>query len=127
MPHVDQRWYRLAHYDSAIVSTADGVAASWYRRDTRPSSVTSSRAPPRCTSGSTRSGPSWRARYREALPELTSPETWKLTFEGLDDASSTLGSDGPGGGHHPLVTHIPVDHTVDPDLVPTPAVPAPRR
>ena len=35
VPHVDQRWWRLAHFDSAIVSSADGMAASWYRRDPR--------------------------------------------------------------------------------------------
>ena len=33
VPHVDQRWFRLAHYDSAIVTAADGTSAAWYRRD----------------------------------------------------------------------------------------------
>jgi galactofuranosylgalactofuranosylrhamnosyl-N-acetylglucosaminyl-diphospho-decaprenol beta-1,5/1,6-galactofuranosyltransferase len=29
--------------------------------------------------------PQLSKRYREALPELTSPEVWKQTFEGLED------------------------------------------
>ena len=33
VPHVEQKWFRLAHYDSAIVSTADGGSASWHKRD----------------------------------------------------------------------------------------------
>ena len=33
MPHVDLRWWRLAQMDSAVVSSADGMTASWYQRD----------------------------------------------------------------------------------------------
>jgi galactofuranosylgalactofuranosylrhamnosyl-N-acetylglucosaminyl-diphospho-decaprenol beta-1,5/1,6-galactofuranosyltransferase len=83
VPHVDQRWYRLAHFDSAIVSTADGVAASWYRRD--PDQFRDQIA--RSAKMHARLYKEWdelAERWRSALPELTSPERWKLTFEGLD-------------------------------------------
>jgi galactofuranosylgalactofuranosylrhamnosyl-N-acetylglucosaminyl-diphospho-decaprenol beta-1,5/1,6-galactofuranosyltransferase len=84
VPHVDQRWWRLAHFDSAIVSSADGMAASWYRRDphqfrdqTARSAVLHARL--------YQEWPQLAARYREALPSLVAPETWKRTFEGFED------------------------------------------
>ncbi|UMG93194.1 glycosyltransferase [Nocardioides sp. TF02-7] len=83
VPHVDQRWYRLAHFDSAIVSTADGVAASWYRRD--PGQFRDQMT--RSVAMHARLYKEWdelAERWRSALPELTSPERWKLTFEGID-------------------------------------------
>jgi galactofuranosylgalactofuranosylrhamnosyl-N-acetylglucosaminyl-diphospho-decaprenol beta-1,5/1,6-galactofuranosyltransferase len=33
VPAMDARWWRLSHLDSAIVTSADGTGASWYRRD----------------------------------------------------------------------------------------------
>ena len=97
VPHVDQRWYRLAHFDSAVVSTADGVAASWYRRDTAEFRAQLARS----TVMHKRLYQEWpelARRYRDALPELTSPEKWKLTFEGLDDDEFDAGlPSGPGG------------------------------
>jgi len=83
VPHVDHRWYRLAHFDSAIVSSADGVGASWYRRDTeqfRDQIRRSTRMHARLYE----EWPRLAARYQAALPELTSPEAWKLTFEGVE-------------------------------------------
>ena len=84
VPHVDQRWCRLAHFDSAIVSSADGVTASWYRRspkEFRDQVARSAKLHARLY----QEWPELAARYREALPELSSPETWKQTFEGLGD------------------------------------------
>ncbi|MGH3361813.1 MAG: glycosyltransferase, partial [Nocardioides sp.] len=83
VPHVDQRWWRLAQMDSAIVSSADGLSASWYQRDRgefRRQMAHSARLHARLY----QEWPTLAARYREALPELTSPETWKQTFEGLE-------------------------------------------
>jgi galactofuranosylgalactofuranosylrhamnosyl-N-acetylglucosaminyl-diphospho-decaprenol beta-1,5/1,6-galactofuranosyltransferase len=86
MPHVDQRWWRLAQLDSAIVSSADGMTASWYRRD--PQEFTGQmRQSARLHAELYRIWPELSRRYKEALPELASPETWKKTFEGLDDDS----------------------------------------
>ncbi len=84
VPHVDQRWWRLAHYDSAIVSSADGMAASWYRRDPRQFRDQVARSA-RLHARLFQEWPELAARYREALPTLASPQTWKRTFEGFED------------------------------------------
>jgi len=79
VPFMDARWWLLAQFDSALVSTADGTGAAWYRRD-----------PARFRSLATRTvdvhrrlllhWPQLAARYREALPALTSPEGWQESF-----------------------------------------------
>jgi galactofuranosylgalactofuranosylrhamnosyl-N-acetylglucosaminyl-diphospho-decaprenol beta-1,5/1,6-galactofuranosyltransferase len=84
VPHVDQRWWRLAHFDSAIVSTADGTAASWYRRRPRQFRDQMTRSA-RLHSRLYREWDELAQRYRAALPELVAPETWKATFEGQVD------------------------------------------
>ena len=84
VPHVDQRWWRLAQFDSAIVSSADGMSAAWYRRDPRQFKEQMARSA-RLHAQLYREWPVLAAQYREALPELTSPETWKQTFAGLED------------------------------------------
>ena len=84
VPHVDLRWWRLAQFDSALVSAADGMSASWYRRDPREfrsQMVRSARLHARLY----QEWPTLAARYREVLGEMTSPNTWKQTFEGLED------------------------------------------
>jgi galactofuranosylgalactofuranosylrhamnosyl-N-acetylglucosaminyl-diphospho-decaprenol beta-1,5/1,6-galactofuranosyltransferase len=83
VPHVDQRWWRLAHFDSAIVSSADGLAASWYRRDPAQFRDQMARSA-NLHAQLYQSWPELAARYREALPDLASPERWKQTFEGSD-------------------------------------------
>ena len=85
VPHVDHRWFRLAHFDSAIVSSADGVSASWYRRD-RDAFRDQVRRSTALHLRLYREWPELAARYRAALPELTSPEAWKPTFEGAVEA-----------------------------------------
>ncbi len=81
VPHVDQRWYRLAHYDSAIVSTADGTAASWYKRDRSQFLDQLSRSS-KLHARLYREWDELAAQWRAALPELTSMESWQPTFEG---------------------------------------------
>ena len=86
VPHVDLRWWRLAQFDSAIVSSADGMSASWYQRDRqefRRQMVRSARLHARLY----QEWPALAARYRQEMAGLTSPDTWKLTFEGLEDTS----------------------------------------
>jgi galactofuranosylgalactofuranosylrhamnosyl-N-acetylglucosaminyl-diphospho-decaprenol beta-1,5/1,6-galactofuranosyltransferase len=83
VPHVDQKWFRLAHFDSAIVSTADGNAAAWYRRDRREF-MEQFRRSSALHARLYQEWPELSARYREALGQLTSPEAWKSSFEGLD-------------------------------------------
>ena len=84
VPHVDQRWWRLAHFDSAIVSSADGLNASWYRRDPAQFRDQMSRSAA-LHARLYREWPELARRYRQALPEITSPEAWKPTFAGLED------------------------------------------
>lgn len=84
IPHVDQRWWRLASLDSAVVSAADGMSASWYRRDRAEFKAQSARSA-RLHARLLQEWPELSKRYREALPELVSPEVWTQTFAGLED------------------------------------------
>jgi galactofuranosylgalactofuranosylrhamnosyl-N-acetylglucosaminyl-diphospho-decaprenol beta-1,5/1,6-galactofuranosyltransferase len=80
IPHIDLKWWLLSQFDSALVSSADGTAASWYKR--RPElfrsllmrSVT-------LHARLAREWPTLAAAYKEALPELTAPTTWRGTFD----------------------------------------------
>ncbi|MBA3411071.1 MAG: galactofuranosyltransferase GlfT2 [Geodermatophilaceae bacterium] len=76
---MDGRWWMLSRYDSALVTTADGTAQSWYQRDPeqfrsmlRRSIALHQRA--------AREWPALAERYKAALPQLTSPEAWDKTF-----------------------------------------------
>jgi len=76
---LDAKWYRLARYDSAIVSMNDGTSAALYRRDPEKVRALMSRT----TEIHRRLYTEWpqlAARYRAALEEITSPETWEQTF-----------------------------------------------
>lgn len=82
LAHVDNRWFRLARYDSVVVSNAEGTASSWYRRDPKKMRAMLARA----GSQHARLYKSWDAlaeAYRSALPEMVSMEAWRKTF-GLD-------------------------------------------
>jgi galactofuranosylgalactofuranosylrhamnosyl-N-acetylglucosaminyl-diphospho-decaprenol beta-1,5/1,6-galactofuranosyltransferase len=67
-------------YDSALVSTADGTGKVRYTRDPREFRrlVRQSR---RLHRELKRRWPELSKQYREALPEITSPEAWRRTFE----------------------------------------------
>jgi galactofuranosylgalactofuranosylrhamnosyl-N-acetylglucosaminyl-diphospho-decaprenol beta-1,5/1,6-galactofuranosyltransferase len=81
VPHVDQAWWLLAGYDSALVSSADGTATAWYVRDRRRFVTTFTRAV-RLHTELYRRWPELRRVYRDALPDLVSPEQWRGTFTG---------------------------------------------
>ena len=75
----DARWHKIARYDSAIVSMPDGTAAAFYRRDREKFFDLLKRT--LAIHRTLRSD--WEdlaARYRAALPEITSPEAWEKTF-----------------------------------------------
>lgn len=80
VPHVDQSWWLLSRFDSALVSAADGTATSWYQRDpARLRSILRRNA--LLHARLLRDWSKLRREYRTALPELTSPERWRETFE----------------------------------------------
>ena len=80
LAHLDNRWFRIAHYDSVVVSNAEGTAASWYRRDPgklKSMLTLSARQHARLYKN-------WKALaedYRAALPALVSMDAWRKTFE----------------------------------------------
>jgi galactofuranosylgalactofuranosylrhamnosyl-N-acetylglucosaminyl-diphospho-decaprenol beta-1,5/1,6-galactofuranosyltransferase len=77
---MDARWWMLSQFDSAIVSTADGTSASWYQRDPARARELMRRT----IAIHQRLYIEWEAlaaRYRSALPEITSPDAWERTFE----------------------------------------------
>jgi galactofuranosylgalactofuranosylrhamnosyl-N-acetylglucosaminyl-diphospho-decaprenol beta-1,5/1,6-galactofuranosyltransferase len=80
IPHVDLKWWLLSHFDSALVSSADGTEASWYKRDRDLARVLMRRS----ITLHTRLAAEWPrlvAEYKAALPELASPDAWHDTFE----------------------------------------------
>jgi galactofuranosylgalactofuranosylrhamnosyl-N-acetylglucosaminyl-diphospho-decaprenol beta-1,5/1,6-galactofuranosyltransferase len=75
----DSRWHKIARYDSAIVSLPDQTSAAFYRRD-REKFLDQMK---RTLAIHRQLAADWdelAARYRAALPEITSPETWEQTF-----------------------------------------------
>lgn len=83
LAHRDNRWFRLAHYDSVVVSNADGTAASWYKRDPEKLKAMLAEAG-KHHANLYRHWEELADRYRRAVPEITSIEAWKKTF-GLAD------------------------------------------
>jgi galactofuranosylgalactofuranosylrhamnosyl-N-acetylglucosaminyl-diphospho-decaprenol beta-1,5/1,6-galactofuranosyltransferase len=80
LPAMDARWYNLATLDSAIVSMPDGTSAAFYRRE--PDQFRDLlRRTIEIHERLYREWPSLSRRYRDALADVTSPETWASTFE----------------------------------------------
>ncbi|POH74620.1 glycosyltransferase [Arthrobacter glacialis] len=80
LAHRDSRWFRLAHYDSVVVTNAEGTGMSWYRRD--PKLLRSMLA--ESARLHLRLAKEWdelAERYRGAVAEITSMESWKKTFD----------------------------------------------
>ncbi|AKT52390.1 glycosyltransferase [Arsenicicoccus sp. oral taxon 190] len=77
--HKDNKWWRVAQYDSAVVSTADGVGQSMYVRDN--AAARSAVAQIAANHAElVRRWPELVKSYREALPRITSFEAWEKTF-----------------------------------------------
>ncbi|WP_427018634.1 glycosyltransferase [Pseudarthrobacter sp. P1] len=80
LAHRDSRWFRLAHFDSVVVTNAEGTGMSWYRRDPkllRSMLAESARLHLRLV----REWDELGERYRSAVAEITSMDAWKKTFE----------------------------------------------
>jgi galactofuranosylgalactofuranosylrhamnosyl-N-acetylglucosaminyl-diphospho-decaprenol beta-1,5/1,6-galactofuranosyltransferase len=80
LPAAEAHWSQLLKYDSAVVSTADGSGAVWYRRDRAMFSDIARRS---LTMHRRlhREWPGLAARYRTGVARLASPAAWHDTFE----------------------------------------------
>ncbi len=78
--HVDLKWWLLAQFDSALVSSADGTSAAWYKRRPEKFRDLVSRSLTLHTQLA-KEWPQLAQQYKDALPELSSPKTWHETFE----------------------------------------------
>jgi galactofuranosylgalactofuranosylrhamnosyl-N-acetylglucosaminyl-diphospho-decaprenol beta-1,5/1,6-galactofuranosyltransferase len=76
---MDAKWYRLASYDSAIVSMNDGASAALYKRDPEHYKALL-RKTIAIHAQLHREWPRLAAEYRAALADITSPEAWEETF-----------------------------------------------
>jgi galactofuranosylgalactofuranosylrhamnosyl-N-acetylglucosaminyl-diphospho-decaprenol beta-1,5/1,6-galactofuranosyltransferase len=88
LPAMDATWYRIAKYDSAVVSMADASTAALYRRD--PATFRRlMKETLELHERFRRQWPSLAAQYRAALGDITSPAAWDETFRpwtgGADD------------------------------------------
>jgi galactofuranosylgalactofuranosylrhamnosyl-N-acetylglucosaminyl-diphospho-decaprenol beta-1,5/1,6-galactofuranosyltransferase len=85
---MDAKWYRLAKYDSVIVSMNDGTSAALYQRDPEKYRELL-RKTLEIHARLRREWPRLAAEYRTQLAEVTSPEAWDETFRpwthGTDD------------------------------------------
>jgi galactofuranosylgalactofuranosylrhamnosyl-N-acetylglucosaminyl-diphospho-decaprenol beta-1,5/1,6-galactofuranosyltransferase len=80
VPHVDVKWWVLAQFDSALVSSADGSSAAWYRRDPEKFRALLARS----VAVHARLWKEWPElveQYQRALPDLVSDDRWSKTFE----------------------------------------------
>lgn len=76
---MDAKWWRLAGYDSAVVSMNDGTSAALYQRDPeryRQQLKQTLEMHERLR----REWPRLAAEYRSKLADVTSPEAWDRTF-----------------------------------------------
>jgi galactofuranosylgalactofuranosylrhamnosyl-N-acetylglucosaminyl-diphospho-decaprenol beta-1,5/1,6-galactofuranosyltransferase len=85
---MDAKWYRLASYDSAVVSMPDGTSSALYQRD--PDHFRDLlRREVEIHRRLHREWPELAARYRQALGSITSPEEWEKTFAASVEESRT--------------------------------------
>jgi galactofuranosylgalactofuranosylrhamnosyl-N-acetylglucosaminyl-diphospho-decaprenol beta-1,5/1,6-galactofuranosyltransferase len=76
---MDATWYRLASYDSAVVSMKDGTSAALYRRDPERFRDLLRRTL-EIHDRFRKEWPRLAAEYRAALSDITSPEAWDETL-----------------------------------------------
>jgi len=78
--HLDLRWWLLAQLDSALVSSADGTSASWYKRNPDQFRDLAKRSIA-IHARLAKEWPDLAKQYRDAVPDLASPKAWAETFE----------------------------------------------
>ena len=75
----------MSQFDSAVVSTADGAGASWYKRDPKRFADIMRRSVARASKNSRFSGTRLAKQYQDAVPEITDPKAWIETWNRVDD------------------------------------------
>ncbi len=93
---MDAQWWRLARYDSAVVSMNDGTSAALHQRDPakyRELLTKTIEVHARLAAG----WPALAERYRAALPHVTSAEAWDETFRPWTSGGASTGGDGTDG------------------------------
>jgi galactofuranosylgalactofuranosylrhamnosyl-N-acetylglucosaminyl-diphospho-decaprenol beta-1,5/1,6-galactofuranosyltransferase len=80
VPAANARWFLLGNLDSATVSNADGSGVAFRRRDPQAFRELATKAV-RNYRRLVREWPRLTRIYRDALPELTSVESWRKVFE----------------------------------------------
>ncbi len=76
---MDAKWWMVAQFDSVVVSMPDGTSAAWYHRDKAEFQDLLKRTV-EIHQRLYREWPALAERYRDALPDLVSPEHWERTF-----------------------------------------------
>ena len=77
---MDAKWWMIAQFDSVVVSMPDGTSAAWLQRDQDEFKSLLARTI-EIHQRLHREWPALSQRYRDALADITSPETWAKTFE----------------------------------------------
>ncbi|MEP7088627.1 MAG: glycosyltransferase, partial [Nocardioidaceae bacterium] len=77
---MDAKWWMIAQFDSAVVSMPDGTSAAWYQRD-KGEFTDLLRRTVEIHQRLYREWPTLARHYRQALPDIVSPEQWAKTFE----------------------------------------------
>ena len=80
VPATNARWYLLGNLDSATVSSADGSGVAFRKRDPKEFRLLMARSV-RNYRRLSQEWPRMKKVYRDALPELTSVESWRKIFE----------------------------------------------
>ncbi|GAA1972281.1 glycosyltransferase [Nocardioides panacihumi] len=83
---MDAKWWKLASYDSAVVSMNDGSSTALYRRDL-PAFRDLMKRTIAIHERYRREWPALAQRYRAALSEITAPEAWEETFRPWTEGS----------------------------------------
>lgn len=92
IPAMDAKWYRLARYDSAVVSMPDGASAALYQRDPERFKDLLHRTI-EIHRRLHRAWPALSRRYQDSLPAVTSPAAWAETFRPWTDEAETARPD----------------------------------
>jgi galactofuranosylgalactofuranosylrhamnosyl-N-acetylglucosaminyl-diphospho-decaprenol beta-1,5/1,6-galactofuranosyltransferase len=82
---MDAKWRMLSQFDSAVVSTADGSGAAWYKRDRKRFNDIMRRS----ALAHEQLAQRWSELaelYRSAAPDFTDPKAWQQTWGSGDDA-----------------------------------------